>query len=56
MKFDELMAAEAERPEGDDADNDVNDAVFAQSFIPRSLAEVATSPRHAAARICFLRI
>jgi hypothetical protein len=46
MKLDELIAAEAERPEGDDADNDVNDAVFAQSFIPRSLAEVAAPPHH----------
>ncbi len=39
-KFEELMAEEEERPAEDDAENDLDDAVFAQSFIPRSLAEV----------------
>jgi hypothetical protein len=43
VKFHDLMAAAAEQPEEDLAADDVNDAVFSQSFIPRSLAEVLTS-------------
>ena len=39
-KFEQLMAAEEERPSGGEAEDDLNDAVFAQSFIPRNLAEV----------------
>jgi hypothetical protein len=39
-KFAQLMAAEEERPSGGEAEDDLNDAVFAHSFIPRSLAEV----------------
>ncbi len=39
-KFEQLIAEEEERPQQDEADNDADDAVFAQSFIPRSLAEV----------------
>jgi hypothetical protein len=40
LKFQQLIDAEQERPGGAEAEDDLNDAVFAQSFIPRSLAEV----------------
>lgn len=39
-KFQQLMEEEEGRPEGAEGEDDLNDAVFAQSFIPRSLAEV----------------
>ncbi len=42
-KFEQLIVEEEERPEEKDAEGDVDDAVFVQSFIPRSLSEVLAS-------------
>ena len=52
-KFEQLIAEEEERPEGEDAEGDVDDAVFAQSFIPRSLSEVRASCARVAVVFCY---
>ncbi len=48
-KFQQLVVEEEARPDGGDDGEDVDDAVFAQSFIPRSLAEVLCCALHCAA-------
>ncbi len=52
LKFEQLILEEEERPQRDDEVEDVNDAVFAQSFIPRNLAEVLPPPRLHCAAVC----